>query len=59
MTTISEELTKDDLIEFAEKRIMKKFEGIKIAAVEVKEVKGCLGYFDGVSVEFELEEGNE
>lgn len=59
MTTISEELTKDDLIEFAEKRIMKKFEGIKIAAVEVNTVTNCLGIFNGVSVEFELEEENK
>lgn len=57
MTTISERLTKDDLIDFAETRIMKKFGGIKIAAVGVNTVTGCLGIFDGVSVEFELEEG--
>lgn len=59
MTTISEELTKDDLIEFAENRIMKRFEGIKIAAVEVNTVTNCLGIFNGVSVEFELEEENK
>lgn len=59
MTTISERLTKADLMDLAETRIMKKFEGVKIAAVEVKEVKGCLGFFDGVSVEFELEDENE
>ena len=59
MTSISEMLTKDDLIEFAETRVTKKFKGIKIAAVEVNEVKGCLGFFDGVSVEFELEEDKE
>lgn len=57
MTTISERLTKDDLIDFAETRIMKKFGEIKIAAVEVNTVTNCLGIFDGVSVEFELEEG--
>ena len=59
MTTISERLTKDDLIDLAETRIMKKFGGIKIAAIEVNTIKNCFGVFDGVSVEFELEEENE
>lgn len=59
MTTISEFLTKDDLMAFAEERVTKKFDGIKIASVEVKAINGCLGFFDGVSVEFELEEDKE
>lgn len=59
MTTISETLTKDDLIELAETRVTKRFKGIKIAAVEVNTVTNCLGLFSGVSVEFELEEENE
>ena len=59
MTTISERLTKADLMDLAETRIMKKFEGIKIAAIEVNTVENCFGAFDGVSVEFELEDENE
>ena len=57
MTTISETLTKDDLMELAETRVTKRFKGVKIAAVEVNAVTNCLGLFVGVSVEFELEEG--
>lgn len=57
MITISERLTKADLMDLAETHIMKKFGGIKIAAVEVNTVTNCMGIFDGVSVEFELEEG--
>ena len=59
MTTISERLTKADLMDIAETRIMKKFGEIKIAAIEVNIVENCFGVFDGVSVEFELEEENE
>ena len=59
MTTISETLTKDDLIELAEARVTKRFKGIKIASAGVNAVTNCLSLFDGVSVEFELEEENK